>query len=254
MGASGKRGELGAAPSHMLLADALRQRIALGGFEPGDRLPTERELAGSLGVGRNTVRRALRLLAEEGLVETEPGRNGGTRVRPPAAPEADAPDGRNRGAVAASLRATLRDYMEYREAIEATTARLAAERGSTAERRALLRLLDEPVADLSDYHRLDSRFHLGLGAAAGNEVLQEAVARARTEMFVGGNALWLQADWHLVYPPGHDLGQVFREEHLGIALAVLAGDADAAEAGMGAHLREAHTQFLVLLDRFASGG
>ncbi|RAG83459.1 hypothetical protein DN069_22150 [Streptacidiphilus pinicola] len=144
--------------------------------------------------------------------------------------------------------------MEYREAIEATTARLAAERGSTADRRALLQLLDEPVADLADYHRLDSRFHLGLGAAAGNEVLQEAVARARTEMFVGGNALWLQADWHLVYPPERDLGQVFREEHLGIALAVLAGDAARAEEGMRAHLREAHTQFLVLLDRFASAG
>ncbi len=66
MGGSGSRksGERAASPggarqatSHAVVAEALRQRIALGGFEPGDRLPTERELAATFGVGRNTVLR-----------------------------------------------------------------------------------------------------------------------------------------------------------------------------------------------------
>ncbi|MFE5683020.1 winged helix-turn-helix domain-containing protein [Streptomyces sp. NPDC056512] len=58
------------AASHAVVAEALRQRIALGGFGPGDRLPTERELSAAFGVGRNTVRQAVRELADEGLVTT----------------------------------------------------------------------------------------------------------------------------------------------------------------------------------------
>ncbi|MBF9068604.1 FadR/GntR family transcriptional regulator [Streptacidiphilus fuscans] len=239
------------APSHAVVADALRTRITLGGFAPGARLPTERDLAAALGVGRNTVRQALRQLADEGLVVTTPGRAGGTRVR--AAEDAEAAPSVQAEALA-ELRASLRDYMEYRAAIEPLAARLAAERGPTAARRALVRMLDEEVTDLAGYHRMDSRFHLAVAAAAGNEVLREAVTRARTEMFVGGNSLWLQTDWGVVYPEGRDLAQVFREEHLATALAVLAGDGAAAEASMRRHLLESAAQFTALLDRLTPGG
>ncbi|MEU6623002.1 FCD domain-containing protein [Streptomyces litmocidini] len=235
------------APSHAVVADALRQRIALGGFGPGDRLPTERDLAAVFGVGRNTVRQAVRELAEEGLVVTTLGRSGGTRVAP--APRSGR-DGR--AAVAAGIRASLRDYMEYRQAIEPFAARLAAERGGAASRRGLVEMLEAKVADLGEYHRVDTRFHLGVAEAGGNEVLAEAVTRARTEMFVAGNALWLGSDWTPVYPTGRDFGRAFREEHEAIALAVLSGDGDTAERRMREHLKESHRQFLVLLDQFAS--
>ncbi|WP_308315475.1 FCD domain-containing protein [Streptomyces sp. ISL-100] len=236
------------AASHAVVAEALRQRIALGGFEPGDRLPTERELAATFGVGRNTVRQALRELAEEGLVTTTLGRSGGTRVTPAR------PGGRDgaRATISAGIRASLRDYMEYRQAIEPFAARLAAERGAGADRRKLVSLLDTKVADLGEYHRVDTAFHLGIAAAGGNEVLTEAVTRARTEMFVGGNALWLGSDWSRVYPTDRDFGFAFREEHEAIALAVLSGDGDAAEARMREHLRDSHRQFLTLLEQFAA--
>jgi GntR family histidine utilization transcriptional repressor len=48
---------------------ALRERIAQGGWEPGVRLPSERELVQSFGCARMTVQRALRELEEEGLIE-----------------------------------------------------------------------------------------------------------------------------------------------------------------------------------------
>ncbi|MFG2886671.1 FadR/GntR family transcriptional regulator [Streptomyces sp. NPDC048297] len=237
------------APSHAVVAEALRQRIALGGFGPGDRLPTERELATAFGVGRNTVRHAVRELAEEGLVTTTLGRSGGTRV----APARPGPGGRDaRAAIAAGIRASLRDYMEYRQAIEPFAARLAAERGGRAARQELVGMLDAKVADLGAYHRIDTRFHLGIASAGGNDVLSEAVTRARTEMFVAGNALWLGSDWSEVYPADRDFGLAFREEHEAVALAVLSGDGDAAEARMREHLRESHRQFLVLLDQFTA--
>ncbi|MEU9116644.1 GntR family transcriptional regulator [Streptomyces sp. NPDC048483] len=233
--------------SRAVVAEALRQRIALGGFGPGDRLPPERELAAAFGVGRNTVRQALRELADEGLVTTTLGRSGGTRV---AAARRGGDSARV--AVTAGIRAALRDYMEYRQAIEPFAARLAAERGAGAVRRELVAMLDTKVEDLGAYHRIDTRFHLGLAAAGGNEVLSEAVTRARAEMFVAGNALWLGSDWSRVYPTAGDFGLAFREEHEAIAFAVLAGDGDAAEARMRDHLRDSHRQFLTVLDQFAA--
>ena len=52
---------------------ALRERIAQGGWEPGVRLPSERELVQEFGCARMTVQRALRELEEEGLIERRQG-------------------------------------------------------------------------------------------------------------------------------------------------------------------------------------
>jgi DNA-binding GntR family transcriptional regulator len=64
-------------PSRQIAA-WLRGRIKTGEFKPGQRLPTERDLQQTLGVAATTTRRAYRLLADEGLVVTTPGR--GTHV------------------------------------------------------------------------------------------------------------------------------------------------------------------------------
>ena len=61
------------------LANVLRQRILDGTMPSGTSLPTEFELSASYGVSRGTVRQALSLLSDEGLVERVPGR--GTFVR-----------------------------------------------------------------------------------------------------------------------------------------------------------------------------
>jgi len=230
--------------SHAVVAEILRHRIALGDFPPGSRLPTERELADVLGVGRNTVRAALRQLTEEGLVSTTLGRSGGTRVR-----GATDPDRTPRAEILANFRATIRDSLEYRGAIEPLAARLAAERAPVDVRQRLLRLLDEPADDLGSYHRLDSEFHLGIAAASGNQVLHRAVEQARAEMFVGGNALWLQAGWSLGHAANPAPGPELRDEHLPIALAVLSGDGPAAEVAMRAHLDDSHRQFRFLIDQ-----
>ncbi|WP_203138263.1 GntR family transcriptional regulator [Microbacterium sp. JZ31] len=63
------------------LADALRERIILGEFAPGTRL-SEASLADHLGVSRNTLREAFRVLAEQGLIEHVPHR--GVSVASPA--------------------------------------------------------------------------------------------------------------------------------------------------------------------------
>ncbi|WP_078857070.1 GntR family transcriptional regulator [Streptomyces sp. NBRC 109706] len=56
------------------IADELRRAIADGELSPGDKLPSERELAEKYKTARNTAREAIRLLAEQGLVVTQQGR------------------------------------------------------------------------------------------------------------------------------------------------------------------------------------
>ncbi|MBK1670220.1 hypothetical protein CKO28_19485 [Rhodovibrio sodomensis] len=64
------------------VADTLGRRIAGGVYQPGQSLPTEPELARALGVGRNAVREAVKMLAGKGLLRT--GRRAGTIVQPHA--------------------------------------------------------------------------------------------------------------------------------------------------------------------------
>jgi len=61
-------------PLHEQVAAAIRRAIADGEAGPGDKIPQARDLATVLGVNRNTVLRALRLLRDEGLLEMGRGR------------------------------------------------------------------------------------------------------------------------------------------------------------------------------------
>ena len=61
-------------PLHEQVAAAIRRAIRDGEAGPGDRIPQARDLATVLGVNRNTVLRALRLLRDEGLLEMGRGR------------------------------------------------------------------------------------------------------------------------------------------------------------------------------------
>ena len=56
------------------LADMLRDRIAAGTYARGDKLPSEMELMDESGLSRSTVRHALKVLVDEGLIRTERGR------------------------------------------------------------------------------------------------------------------------------------------------------------------------------------
>lgn len=63
------------------VTDRLVTAVAIGEFLPGTRLPAERDLARSLGVGRTTTRAALERLVDRGILEKQRGRAGGSFVR-----------------------------------------------------------------------------------------------------------------------------------------------------------------------------
>jgi GntR family transcriptional regulator len=76
----------GSSPLYRQLADIVRQRIAKGIWDVGTRIPSIEALAAEFGVGSITVRQAVRLLAQEGLVLAQRGRGTHVVSRPPLHP------------------------------------------------------------------------------------------------------------------------------------------------------------------------
>ncbi|MFJ6696804.1 FadR/GntR family transcriptional regulator [Streptomyces sp. NPDC091272] len=108
------------------VVDQLRDQLADGEWSVGDRIPTEHVLAEQLGVGRNTVREAVRVLVHAGLLESRQGN--GTFVRSTADPAA---------VLRGMQHAGVLDVLELRVALEAEAARLAAVRRDEDDLRAL---------------------------------------------------------------------------------------------------------------------
>lgn len=106
----------------------IRGAIFSGRYQPGDRLPTEREMAQQFGVSRVTVRDALRALEASGLIRVKVGGQGGPYVSEPDIHSLS----ESLGDYLQLRGATFKELAEARLALETTAARLAAER-ATAE-------------------------------------------------------------------------------------------------------------------------
>jgi GntR family transcriptional regulator len=74
-------------PIYQQIADGLRRLVARGELEPGEVLPSVRELGDAVGVNLNTVARAYRILAGEGLIELRHGASARLRGRETKAPQ-----------------------------------------------------------------------------------------------------------------------------------------------------------------------
>ncbi|MCV7434428.1 FadR/GntR family transcriptional regulator [Mycolicibacterium bacteremicum] len=200
----------------------LLQMIRLGVLAPGESLPPERELAARLGVSRDTVREAIKSLADTGHLVSKRGRYGGTFLADELPDLAHPPDGD------AVTRDVLDDVLRLREILEVGAARMAATRTLTETERAELRSRCEDVrgAAAEDYRRLDSRLHLAIAEAAGSVSLVPLVAENRMRI----NALLDQ-----IPLLGRNIAHS-DEQHDAIVEAILAGDGNAAADAMCAHL------------------
>jgi DNA-binding FadR family transcriptional regulator len=161
--------------------ERLLQSVKLGIVQPGERLPTERELAVRLGVSRVTLREAIRALAQEGYLESRRGRTGGTFVLPP---DARRPDRRNARTIVADMGPELHDALVLRQVLEPGAAEFAARRRLGVEDRRLLEDLLEQCscAGPEGYRPLDSRLHIAIAELTGSSSLAAAVADVRMRL------------------------------------------------------------------------
>ncbi|MEX5625868.1 FadR/GntR family transcriptional regulator [Pseudomonas marginalis] len=146
--------------------EQLRWRISEGRWAIGERLPTEPELAAELGISRNTVREAMRVLAFSGLIEIRQG--DGSYLRSITDPL---------GAMRALSHCTLEQAQETRQILEVEAVGLAAVRRTDADLTALHEALKASAVlyhgDLEAYISADLLFHKRLVDAAHNPALSE---------------------------------------------------------------------------------
>ena len=151
----------------------IREAISSGGIQPGERLPSERDLGVAFGVSRTTLREALRALEAQGVIEIRTGSRGGAFV---AEPSSDLVA----GALGNLLRfrsATARELAEFREPFEAENAAWAARRADPAALAELEHIVGDVAARASDESvpwpevaALEVKFHDAVARATGNSV------------------------------------------------------------------------------------
>ncbi|WP_262107592.1 FadR/GntR family transcriptional regulator [Arthrobacter sp. Marseille-P9274] len=205
------------------VAEQLERLITEGSYSIGDKLPPERVLADEFGVGRSSMREALRMVEANGLLRTDHGV--GVFV---------ISDKRNlKGPADMRLTGdyTVSDLFEVRLALECKAAGLAAGRIDEDERDKLLDILEKAgVAQISDaeFVQLDKEFHKGISGASGNPLL--------LELSKSIGPLFEEYSHQVIGLPGRR--ETAHAGHLKILDAVLAGDPEAAQEAVTEHLRE----------------
>jgi GntR family transcriptional regulator, transcriptional repressor for pyruvate dehydrogenase complex len=153
------------------LAGLLGAQIESGALRPGDRLPTEQQLALAHGVSRTVVREAVHQLKSREMVRSRQG--SGVFVAPPPLNQALAFD----PSVLESVQAVVH-VVEVRRVLEGEIAALAAERATRAQlaglRRAL-KAIDEAAAAGHDGVDEDLAFHRTIGEATGNPQFSQLI-------------------------------------------------------------------------------
>lgn len=146
----------------------LQEKISLGELKPGEKIPTEPELMSLFGVGRSTIREAVRVLVKAGLLEVRQG--DGTYVMK-RTPSLEPLEHRLR-------RAAILEVYEARRILELEMAKLAAQRRSDDDLARMRESLNKRrearrIDDMWAYVDSDLAFHLAIAAASKNSVLTD---------------------------------------------------------------------------------
>ena len=206
------------------LVERVGRAIKLGLLRPGERLPSERDLAERVELSRSTVREAIRVLAEAGYLKTRRGAGGGTFV---AQKLPELPPARVTEVVADA--GALRDLVAFRLVCELGVAELAAERASAAQLDRLADAIDE-VLESPDryvaYRAADCRFHIGLARTTGSQRLVQMV----TELHAAFGELLANL------PHSREALLNSTAQHRRVLAAVAQGDGAAARTAMREHV------------------
>lgn len=237
-------------------ATALRQhllaRLGSGELQPGDRLPTERELSETFGSGRATIRRTLAALEAEGVLTREVGRGTFVRAVPQAARTAlatggaPAPRGLAQELAGLPRLASPADVMELRLMLEPLVIEQAVLRGSPADIEAMDACLHhaQRAATLEEFEHWDDMLHRSFAAASRNPMFVAIYA------LVG--AVRLEAQWGALKRRTLTaaLKKKHFQEHVAIVDAVRGRDAAQASALMLRHLRHIQANMFGLPGRY----
>lgn len=216
--------------AHETVMQWVTAELASGRLHIGDHLPGERTLAETLGVSRNSLREALRVLEALGTLHTSTGSGPKSGTIVTAAPEQAL-------SLALSLQLATRqvvphDILEVRLMLESWAARNSdPERGEWPQIEKLLDRMDAETLGVDEFLRLDAEFHVLASRAANNPLISTLMDALRIAIFDHTLERARTApDW--------DATTVrLRQEHRGILEALKLGRTDEAAGLLEAHIR-----------------
>lgn len=209
----------------------LESQLLSGELAPGDHVPPERTLAAQLGVGRSSVREALRVLDILGLIraQTGSGPHAGAVI-------ISAPSGGMSSLMRLQVAAkgfAVTDVVKTRLLLEsAVVTDLAGNPADLGAATALLDAMDSPELTAQEFLALDAGFHVALAEASGNQVVATMMIglRASIEGYVLHGVSGV-ADWPAA-------ARKLRAEHRSIIDAISTGDSSTAASRVHAHITD----------------
>ncbi len=155
------------------VVDEIQAAILEGRLKPGDQLPSEMKLKDMFDTSRGTIREALRVLEQKGLIDIKIGVTGGAVVK--KIDTRQITEGLN--LLVQSQNVSFEQLVEFREAVEGIVAALAAERATPKDVRYLRKLMDEADKLLQEGSKhwtklleIDVKLHIAISEVAGNPV------------------------------------------------------------------------------------
>jgi len=213
------------------IADQIQDLIVARSLHPGDKLPSERELAEQLGISRTVVREAIRTLCVRGLVKVKPGCGTYVETLTPQAALASIE-------LLLRLRQTpelLDNLYEIRRMVEIEVAGLAAGRATEADYAALEAAVEGMVADRDEpelFTKHDLAFHAALAAATHNDLFSTLLGPIAN--------LWLEVILISYHAPG--AAQEGIDHHRTILTCLRQHDRGRARQAMHKHIHHSQTQ------------
>lgn len=156
------------------VVEQIQEAIISGKLKPGDHLPAERELKENFNVSRGTLREALRVLEQRGLIQIKTGVGGGPIVKDVSTDQMN----ESLGLLIRQQKVSLGQLAEFREFVEGPVTALAAKRATAEDVTRLKNLLKEAgdvlqsndVNRWNNFIRLDELLHMEFANISGNQL------------------------------------------------------------------------------------
>lgn len=197
---------------YLKISDSIYSYIQMNGLQAGDKLPSERDMSAMLQTSRNSVREALRILEDRGLIEVRTGL--GVFLRNPYGE-----------CSTLSIRlqdCTIREIQELQSLLDHQAVKNSIERATEAEKDRLISVASEMEKLAQEHiysHILDHSFHSTLYESGKNSAIHQLIVKIREDRFVrqedsetGNDTVWLRTI----------------PQHLRLAQAIKASDVEAA--------------------------
>lgn len=216
--------------AYQVIVDQIQEYFLNGELQPGEKLPTERELASRFNVSRTSVREALRKLEIKGIIDIKQG--SGSFLK---SPECHSLGQELSSTILKTEKKLIYEMLELRQTLEVECAFLASQRATSEDLERIgqaLEMMNQVKNDVELGIQADLSFHINIVLAAHNSIFSQLFQTLSEHMQDTIRVTRTQRLKDL------DRTQETIDEHKEIYLAIAAGDATLAKQLMEKHIKQ----------------